>query len=192
MQTCEETRLHEDTKLRKGLGTSPFGPPALTTVPIPCAPSSLGKPPLRRPLVGRSVLRSPFSVLRGASAPLPRRGAPESPVSPASPVAACGRPYGTSQTCRGCREDFSLPGRGAAPHSQSANLPISQSANSLCAPSWSFVSFVTSRNTSPLSSALFVARLSRAPWPWKVWRFAPARSVLRSPFSGASARRRLP
>ena len=66
------------------------------------------------------------------------------------------------------------------------------SSGSLCAPSWSFVSFVTSRNTSPLSSALFVARLSRAPWPWKVWRFAPARSVLRSPFSGASARRRLP
>ena len=55
------------------------------------------------------------------------------------------------------------------------------SSGSLCAPSWSFVSFVTSRNTSPLSSALFVARLSRAPF-----------SVLRSPFSGASARRRLP
>ena len=32
---------------------------------------------------------------------------------------------GTSQTCRGYRENFSLPGRGAAPHSQSANLLIS-------------------------------------------------------------------
>ena len=28
--------LHEDTKERKGLGTSPFGALRLTTVPIPC------------------------------------------------------------------------------------------------------------------------------------------------------------
>ena len=28
--------LHKDTKERKGLGTSPFGPSCLTTVPIPC------------------------------------------------------------------------------------------------------------------------------------------------------------
>ena len=102
-------RLHEDTKLRKGLGTSPFGPAGLTAVPIPCAPVVSWK----------------------AAPPSPHRGAPESPVSPASPVAALGRHYGTSQTCRGCRENFSLPGRGAAPHSQSANLLISQSANSL-------------------------------------------------------------
>ena len=42
---------------------------------------------------------------------------------------------------RGCRENFSLPGRGAAPHT----FPISQSANPpkspLC-PLWFFVSFV--------------------------------------------------
>ena len=38
------------------------------------------------------------------------------------------------------------------------------------------------RPTSPLSS---VARRG-APWPWKVWRFAPARSVFCSPFSGAA------
>ena len=29
---------------------------------------------------------------------------------------------GTSQTYRGCRENFSLPGRGAAPHSQASKL----------------------------------------------------------------------
>ena len=33
--TCKSP-FHEDTKERKGLGTSPFGPPGLTTVPIPC------------------------------------------------------------------------------------------------------------------------------------------------------------
>ena len=133
-------RLHEDTKLRKGLGTSPFGPAGLTAVPIPCAPvvswkaappsPHRGAPasPVRQCLAHRALVAR--SVLRGAS-PSPHRGAPESPVSPASPVAALGRHYGTSQTCRGCRENFSLPGRGAAPHSQSANLLISQSANSL-------------------------------------------------------------
>ena len=35
---------------------------------------------------------------------------------------------GTSQTCRGCRENFSLPGCGAAPHT--FNPSICQSANS--------------------------------------------------------------
>ena len=46
-------------------------------------------------------------------------------ICPICPIAS---PVGTSQTCRGCRENFSLPGRGAAPHT----LPISQSSNPLC------------------------------------------------------------
>ena len=36
-RSLEAWFLHEDTKERKGLGTSPFGPVGLTTVPIPCA-----------------------------------------------------------------------------------------------------------------------------------------------------------
>ena len=42
--------------------------------------------------------------------------------------------FGTSQTCRGCRENFSLPGCGAAPHTfQSANqLPLVSFVPSLC------------------------------------------------------------
>ena len=52
---------------------------------------------------------------------------------------------GTSQTCRGCRENFSLPGRGAAPHTfQSSNHQTFQSANQplpLC-PLWLLVTFV--------------------------------------------------
>ena len=47
--------------------------------------------------------------------------------------------FGTSQTCRGCRENFSLPERGAAPHIQLSYLLICQSP--LC-PLWFFVSFV--------------------------------------------------
>ena len=47
--------------------------------------------------------------------------------------------FGTSQTCRGCRENFSLPGCGAAPHIQLSYLLICQSP--LC-PLWFFVSFV--------------------------------------------------
>ncbi len=31
--------FHKDTKERKGLGTSPFGPTGLSTVPIPCVSS---------------------------------------------------------------------------------------------------------------------------------------------------------
>ena len=42
--------------------------------------------------------------------------------------------FGTSQTCRGCRENFSLPGCGAEPH-----IPINQSINP-------FVSFVIAKN----------------------------------------------
>ena len=68
---------------------------------------------------GRSVLCSPFS------------GRPCRP-SPAGALlhllnllCAFASPSGTSQTCRGCRENFSLPGRGAAPHTfQSLILPI--------------------------------------------------------------------
>ena len=130
---------------------------------------------------------------------------------------------GTSQTCRGCRENFSLPGRGAAPHTLPIllSLPLSnqsacastpkicknlrnlrflfwqscrrqpapnrlQSAKSAVPPSWFFVVLCVSPagqtfHFPPTASP--VARLPRAPWPWKVWRFAPARSVLCSPFS---------
>ena len=57
-----------------------------------------------------------------------QRGGNAAPCPTVSPV-------GTSQTCRGCRENFSLPGRGAAPHIfQSSNQLISQSANFLCVP----------------------------------------------------------
>ena len=78
-----------DTKERKGLGTSPFGPTGLSTVPIPCVSSvflksnavrrlgpigQLGRRlrrfiqrTLRRALAARSVLRFPFSVLRGGA-----------------------------------------------------------------------------------------------------------------------------
>ena len=50
---------------------------------------------------------------------LPR---PSGPNRPSSLIASC---YGTSQTCRGYRENFSLPGCGAAPHAfQTTNYPI--------------------------------------------------------------------
>ena len=133
---------------------------------------------------------------------------------------------GTSQTCRGCRENFSLPGRGAAPHTLPILLSLPLSNQSACAStpkicinlrnlrfpfwrpaggsrpligsnrrnrrfllrvsSWFFVVLCVSPagqtfHFPPTASP--VARLPRAPWPWKVWRFAPARSVLCSPFS---------
>ena len=133
-------------------------------------------------------------------------------------------PIGTSQTCRGCRENFSLPGRGAAPHTFSFPFlflinrraparPKSAKICGICVPysgspaggsrpligfnrrnrrfllrvsSWFFVVLCVSPagqtfHFPPTASP--VARLPRAPWPWKVWRFAPARSVLCSPFS---------
>ena len=79
----------------------------------------------------RSVFRSLFS--RARQRPLSymsnrvvfqsanqRGGVTAAPCPIASPV-------GTSQTCRGCRENFSLPGRGVAPHT----FPICQSPNQL-------------------------------------------------------------
>ena len=135
-------------------------------------------------------------------------------------------PIGTSQTCRGCRENFSLPGRGAAPHTLPILLSLPLSNQSACAStpkicknlrnlrfpfwrpaggsrpligfnrrnrrfllrvsSWFFVVLCVSPagqtfHFPPTASP--VARLPRAPWPWKVWRFAPARSAFRSPFS---------
>ena len=69
---------------------------------------------------------------------------------------------GTSQTCRGCRENFSLPGRGAAPHipiSQSPNQPIPfcvlcvlcdfQSILAVLLPSWFFVSAPQGKPSTP-------------------------------------------
>ena len=82
--------LHENTKGRKGLGTSPFGPAGLSTVPIPCV--SVG-------FLEKQANRRCRSVPTGRLT---------KPLAPHSPI-------GTSQTCRGCRENFSLPGRGGAP-----------------------------------------------------------------------------
>ena len=59
----------------------------------------------------------------GWSARRPLAGAPESPVSPASPER---RLLARRRRACGCRGCLPLPGRGAAPHTQSANLPISQ------------------------------------------------------------------
>ena len=59
----------------------------------------------RRPT---GAFRSLFSVLRS-----PGRASAPCPIDPICPTAL---PVGTSQTCRGCRENFSLPGCGAAPH----------------------------------------------------------------------------
>ena len=42
-------------------------------------------------------------------------------------------PIGTSQTCRGCRENFSLPGRGAAPHTLPILLSLPLSNQLACA-----------------------------------------------------------
>ena len=42
-------------------------------------------------------------------------------------------PIGTSQTCRRCRENFSLPGRGAAPHTLPILLSLPLSNQSACA-----------------------------------------------------------
>ena len=70
-------------KERKGLGTSPFGPVGLTTVPIPCVFVVFLESAAQeiqeiqeiqdggfagRALAARSVLCSPFSVLRGGTA----------------------------------------------------------------------------------------------------------------------------
>ena len=105
---------------------------------------------------------------------------------------------GTSQTCRGCRENFSLPGRGAAPHTlQSPNSlfhptpqacastpPASVSLCPLCAPLCSpksavppFVSLCGSSCPSCFSKNI--------PPPPTTPPVAPqGRSVLRSLFSG--------
>ncbi len=118
--------LHENTKGRKGLGTSPFGPAGLSTVPIPCV--SVG-------FLEKQANRRCRSVPTGRLT---------KPLAPHSPI-------GTSQTCRGCRENFSLPGRGQRP------TPL-QSTN----PFVSFVSFVIEKHsgspacgsTSPVSVPL--------------------------------------
>ena len=70
--------LHENTKGRKGLGTSPFGPAGLSTVPIPCV--SVG-------FLEKQANRRCRSVPTGRLT---------KPLAPHSPI-------GTSQTCRGCR-----------------------------------------------------------------------------------------
>ena len=71
------------------------------------------------------------------------------------PTASC---YGTSQTCRGCRGEGKFGSLDA----------------------WKFgILVVKLFHLSPACRAFC------SPWPWKVWPFGPARSVLRSP--GAKA-----
>ena len=59
-------RFHEDTKERKGLGTSPFGPPGLTTVPIPCVSADFleASMPCRETQI--SQIQADFGVLAHA------------------------------------------------------------------------------------------------------------------------------
>ena len=58
-------------------------------------------------------------------------------------------PYlGTSQTCRGCRENFSLPGRGAAPHSFSIYQSLCVLCGSLC-PLWKTLWLSCRRQPAP-------------------------------------------
>ena len=107
--------------------------------------------PIRRPA---GALRSLFSVLRAALPTLPRRGSPASLESPvrlriafwhvANLLCAFASPSGTSQTCRGCRENFSLPGRGAAPHSFRSLI----NPTLLCS-LWLLVPFVGKQSGSP-------------------------------------------
>ena len=103
---------------------------------------------------GRSVLRSPFS------------GARQRPLSYMSYRVVLWHVVDVP----GCRESFSLPGCGAAPHT----FPISQI---LCVPLWFFVSFVGAPQGK--HSTVVHPSLRRA---------LAARSVFRSPFSGAHQR----
>ena len=91
---------------------------------------------------GRSVLCSPFS------------GRPCRP-SPAGALlhllnllCAFASPSGTSQTCRGCRENFSLPGRGAAPHTFSIYQSLCVLCGSLC-PLWKTLWLSCRRQPAP-------------------------------------------
>ena len=93
----------------------------------------------------------------GAQAAKPR---PICPIGPICPTAAstnqrgASAPLGTSQTCRGCRGKWKFGSLDA----------------------WKFGFLVV--QLFRLSPA---CRAFCSPWPWKVWPFGPARSVLRSP-----------
>ena len=69
-------------------------------------------------------------------------------------VVGASAPFGTSQTCRGCRGKWKFGSLDA----------------------WKFGFLVV--QLFRLSPA---CRAFCSPWPWKVWPFGPARSVLRSP-----------
>ena len=115
--------LRENTKGRKGLGTRGG---------VTAAPENRERRTENRARDKRATDGAVGTML---TAPFPRRhkrpnrrcrrfrrcrsapaGRLTKPLAPHSPI-------GTSQTCRGCRENFSLPGRGAAPHTP----PINQS-----------------------------------------------------------------
>ena len=142
--------LHENTKERKGLGTR-GGVTAAPENRERSVQAQRAKPSTATENRARDKRATDGAVDTMLTAPFPRRhkrpnrrcrrfrryrsapaGRLTKPLAPHSPI-------GTSQTCRGCRENFSLPGCGAAPHIQLSYLLICQSP--LC-PLWFFVSFV--------------------------------------------------
>ena len=147
---------------------------------LPCRPKGPNLPRLRtrRATKGHKgrqrTARGPVRAWRashatlwfwGAQAAKPR---PICPIGPICPTAAstnqrisesanqrgASAPLGTSQTCRGCRGKWKFGSLDA----------------------WKFGFLVV--QLFRLSPA---CRAFCSPWPWKVWPFGPARSVLRSP-----------
>ena len=107
--------------------------------------------------------------LRGVKQTVLQSGGSRRPRGPMRPIGPTASPLGTSQTCRGCRENFSLPGCGVAPHTfQSANQPI---------PLWVFVLFVTKNRQSACASTPLICNKSAesaVPPHWQSCRRQPA------------------
>ena len=93
--------------------------------------------------------------LRGDGKAVVQSGVSRRPIGPIRPIGPTALCYGTSQTCRGCRGEWKFGSLDA----------------------WKF-GFSAQRL---FCRALAARSVFCFLWPWKVWPFGPARSVLRSP-----------
>ena len=155
----------------------------------------LGGAPSHTPTIPPSpvyrALCSPFSGAALAAPPLPGRGAaPHTLQSANQPIPLCSLRF-FSAFVGAAQRGVSSPPKAAVRASTSVAPPILQASKLPSFSGASFVSFVFSpkhptpsqRPTRRPAGALSVLR---SLWPWKVWRVAPARSVLRGGISRPS------
>ena len=161
--------------------------PHPTTSPSPACRAHLFSVAVEGLALWACTLCSPFSGAALAAPPLPgREAAPHTLQSANQPIPLCSLRF-FSAFVGAAQRGVSSPPKAVARASTSVAPPSLQTSKLLWSvlrvPSWFFVSSpkhptLSQRPTRRPAGALSVLR---SLWPWKVWRVAPARSVLRSP-----------